>query len=127
MYGPIEEVAIATADFEESFEFYESLGFETDRLNETEGFVTPSEGSISVYIFETDGEGRRVRTPEVRTNPPGLDHLSVEVDDADAVYEDLSRKGITVVKEPTTYDDQDIRLTAVRDPDGTLVYFVADV
>jgi len=56
-------------------------------------------------------------------NPPGIDHISFEVQDVDRVYAEAKAKGVTFNNEPA---DQSwgARMVSLRDPDDNNLYLL---
>ena len=84
-----------------------------------------SAGNVKLFVFETSGRAQEQtsRSATLFGNSPGLDHLSLEVDDVDRTYADLRAGGVTFVSEPETYD-WGARAAAARDPDGNTVFLL---
>ncbi|MFC6756726.1 MULTISPECIES: VOC family protein [Haloarcula] len=80
-------------------------------------FVHLDAGDARVELVEYTPEGDE--RPEGGLNQPGATHLGLEVEDLDAVYEELSG-GVETIAEPQT-TESGTRILFVRDPDGTLV------
>jgi uncharacterized glyoxalase superfamily protein PhnB len=61
--------------------------------------------------------------PELTANPPGLDHLSLWVEDVDLAYDSLRQSGLEFESEPA---DQPwgARATSLLDPDGTRFFLL---
>lgn len=128
MYQGLDNVGIAVADIDEALSYYETLGFQTERYSEIDARVDVADGGAYLYVYETDSdEATTGRDGDSRTNPVGIDHVSVEVDDVDDVYETLSERGAEFVREPRTEKEWGLRMAAVQDPSGNLFYFVASV
>jgi catechol 2,3-dioxygenase-like lactoylglutathione lyase family enzyme len=132
-------LGICVSDLERSLRFYcEGLGFvpaeshavgdEFGRLMELDGVVLRSQFvrrdtmAIELLHFTTpDQIGEPVRRP---MNQLGLTHLSIRVDDVDAVAETVERLGGSVVVETrTTFDVPGTTLDFVycTDPDGVRI------
>ncbi len=132
-------LGICVSDLERSLRFYcEGLGFvaaeshavgdEFGRLMELDGVVLRSQFvrrdavAIELLHFTTpDQIGEPVRRP---MNQLGLTHLSIRVDDVDAVAATVERLGGTVVAETrTTFDMAGTTLDFVycTDPDGVRI------
>lgn len=103
-------IALKAADYSRSKDFYtQVLGFPV---------VGQIPGSDVVFI---DIGGTTIELmPGPKDDGPrpsrGFVHLAFEVDDVDATYADLSRKGVEFFIEPKNAGD--IRLAFFRDPDG---------
>jgi catechol 2,3-dioxygenase-like lactoylglutathione lyase family enzyme len=119
----IDNVGLSTADRERSVQFYELLGL--TKVGENERGTTLTAGNVKLFVFETSGgaPGQAPRSPTLFGNAPGLDHLSLEVDDVDHAYAGLRTAGVAFISEPETYD-WGARAVALRDPDGTTVFLL---
>jgi len=80
-------------------------------------FVHMDAGDTRVELVEYTPEGETAA--ETALNQPGATHLGLEVDDLDAVYDDLA-DGVETIAEPQT-TESGTRICFLRDPDGTLV------
>jgi len=56
-------------------------------------------------------------------DPPGIDHISLVVDDVDRIYAEAKSKGVVFSREPK---DQDwgARVVGLCDPDGNNLYLL---
>ena len=63
------------------------------------------------------------RHSDPASNPAGLDHVSLWVEDVDVAYEAFRERGVNFESEP---EDQPwgARATSLLDPDGTRVYLL---
>jgi catechol 2,3-dioxygenase-like lactoylglutathione lyase family enzyme len=119
----IDNIGICVHDLTRSVQFYETLGFKQTFANDRG--VTLTLGGLKLFVFPT----RQAAPPAVAReftlfdNPPGIDHLSFQVDDVDAMYAELTRKGLTFGVAPA---DQawGARIAALKDPDGNNVYLL---
>ena len=128
MYQGLDNVGIAVADIDEAVAYYETLGFEAERYSEIDARVDVAEDGAYLYVYETDADGDTTgRDGDSRTNPVGIDHVSVGVEDVDEVHETLTDRGVEFVREPRTEEEWGLRMAAVQDPSGNLFYFVASV
>lgn len=126
MYQGLDNVGIAVSDIDEALSYYGTLGFEAERYSEIDARVDVAEDGAYLYVYETDSEETTTgRDGDSRTNPVGIDHVSVRVDDVDEVYETLADRGVEFVREPRTEEEWGLRMAAVQDPSGNLFYFVA--
>ena len=118
----IDNVGVCVEDLGRSVSYYETLGFE--KLAENDRGVTLGLGSAKLFLFqrrtETSATERRLG---LFGNPPGIDHVSFQVSDVDALYEFLTARGIEADGAPA---DQDwgARAFGLRDPDGNNLYFL---
>jgi catechol 2,3-dioxygenase-like lactoylglutathione lyase family enzyme len=125
MYEAVDNIGIAVTDIDEAIEFYETLGFDVERYSEQDAQVTPTEDSAYFYVFESTADGPSAdRDSDLFSNPVGIDHVSIRVDDVDETYNELSREGVEFMFQPTTDDDWGLRMTAVQDPSDNIIYFI---
>jgi catechol 2,3-dioxygenase-like lactoylglutathione lyase family enzyme len=124
----IDNIGVSAVNRQRSVAFYELLGL--SRVGENDRGTTMSAGNAKIFVFETSGgsQGQTTRSLALFDNAPGLDHISLEVDDVDRAYASLRAAGVAFASEPETYD-WGARAVATRDPDGTtafLLQWVAD-
>jgi len=115
--------ALVVSDIDATLDFYADLGLE--RTNEFE-----LDGVRNVYVGsdDTDMELQFKYDPRsaVRVEPAGIDHVAVEVADADRAFEDIvEAQSPEVVKPPVDIDPANARAAFVKDPDGYVVELVA--
>ena len=123
MIKGIDNIGICVADLRRSVAFYQELGFSS--AGENDRGVTMVAGTARLFIFQT----RKVNPPAVGRdftlfqNPPGIDHISFEVQDVDRVYAEAKAKGVTFNNEPA---DQSwgARMVSLRDPDDNNLYLL---
>ena len=114
----IQHTAIAVADLDRTKAFYEdglglaySWDFHTD------------DGVHNYYVTgdELDTWIQFVHDPsdDAPIEPDGIVHLAIEVDDLEAVFDDLvDASGCTVLDGPKTIEAADARAAFIEDPDG---------
>lgn len=119
-------VNVFTGDIQRALDFYQGT------LGLPETFRTPREGLPEhvemaaggfVLAVSTAEAARRVHGLEAEVGRPAMS-LVFWVDDVDATYAAAAAAGADVVTEPHDAGN-DNRNAVVRDPDGTLVEFVA--
>ncbi len=114
--------AIWVSDLEDAQSYFvDALGLEVTRtftLNGIENvFVGGEHGDIQLR-YAPDHE-----TP--RPDRSAFDHVAVGVDDTDEVFERVvEQTGCAVIKEPTTVDDEDVRIAFIEGPDGYAIELV---
>lgn len=101
----LEHIGIAVKDFEKSLEPYvQKLGLELHGIEETEflgsdykvGFLPVGETEIElVYTNSKSG----LAADFVREKGEGIHHLAFEVDNIEAYYADLVKKGVKMLSE----------------------------
>ena len=126
MISGIDNIGVAVTHLGRAIDFYKKLGFEKgDDFGEGVDGCTMTAGAAVLFLFQTKQANPEPvkRDESLAQNPPGLDHISFAVDDVDAIYRDLSAKGVEFSGEPA---DQDwgARLVGLKDPDGNNLYFL---
>jgi lactoylglutathione lyase len=139
-----EHMGIQVRDVERSARFYEEhLGFERVlRVSRSEPYVQRVVGyhpDVTLEIAELSIPGTEVRleiveyqgverTPvDPATANPGTAHLSLFVDDIDAMYECMTAQGVEFVSEVQTSTAGPLeggRVVYLKDPDGIRVELV---
>ena len=114
--------ALTVSDLDSTLDFYAELGLE--QTNEFE-----LDGVRNVYLGSDDTDMelqlKYDRTSTERIEPAGIDHIAIEVDDVDHVFEDLlEAESPDVVKPPVDIPAVDARAAFVEDPDGYVVELV---
>ena len=95
----IQHIGIPVTNLKQSEAFYESLGFEnvmtsTFRHKGEEGKVSMMQsGEVIVEIYQMP----EIELTEIRNRQNGhIDHIAVDVDDIDAVFNELKSKGFNI-------------------------------
>jgi methylmalonyl-CoA/ethylmalonyl-CoA epimerase len=119
----IDNIGICVTDLGRSLRFYQGLGFEV--LFEGDRGVTVALGTAKLFLFPAEPGDERVvsRQLGLTGNPPGVDHISFQVDDVDALHASLTANGVDAGPPPA---DQDwgARAFGLTDPDGNNLYFL---
>lgn len=122
MITGINNVGIGVRDLDRSIAFYERLGFAVASRDETPGAFLQAENAY-LYLFQTAAVSpTQVRGADLAANPVGIDHVSFDVPDVDAVYARL--------KDSLPFDiapaDQawGYRMAGLTDPDGNRLYLL---
>lgn len=126
MYEAIDNIGVAVTDLEAALDFYETLGFECDQYSDADARVAPTaaDDETYLYVFETDSNESLERDGDLFTNPVGVDHISVRIEDVDNTYESLTDAGVDFFQTPTTESAWGLRMVGTRDPSGNIVYFI---
>ena len=125
--------AIVVADLDESLRWYkEKLGFTLEKR-----FGFPEVGTEIAHIVSESGLRLEVMSRAGSVSGPDVDrdafaalltqgakHIGFLVADVDATAQELKRRGITLVHEPTTVPPAGVRNCWIRDNTGTLIEFV---
>lgn len=121
LYRGIEHPALASPDPARLARWYaETLGFpiawEDGKTPPAYLLRTPSGGLLEII------PAREAAAAPPRRDDPGLRHLAIQVDDFDAAYEDLRRKGVQFLAEPTSgYGN---RVVFFADCDGNILHLI---
>jgi catechol 2,3-dioxygenase-like lactoylglutathione lyase family enzyme len=123
MIQSINNVGVAVADIERAVEFYAKLGFEVTSRDETPA-ASVQAGAVVLYLFQTgSNEPAAERRPDLTGNPPGIDHLSFDVEDVDVLYHQL--KGEVRFEGHPENQTWGYRAVSLCDPDGNRLYFLS--
>jgi catechol 2,3-dioxygenase-like lactoylglutathione lyase family enzyme len=119
----IDNIGVGVSDLDRALDFYRRLGFEVLEQEAETPSATLQAGSVRLWVFRGGGSGVTRREPDPAANPPGLDHLSLWVEDVDVAHESLRGQGLEFESEPA---DQPwgARATSLVDPDGTRIYLL---
>lgn len=143
MLNRLFHIAINSTDLDRSVAFYESLGFTAlqDRRvqnpNVMEAFAVPTGDLRFVHLRLGDDEQATILDivewydpgtvdtggEPLAQNQRGLTRFSVLTDDTQAVYDELSGRGVEFVTKPTTVmtPEGGWKVCLVKDPDGVVV------
>ncbi|MDT3437154.1 VOC family protein [Haloarcula sp. 1CSR25-25] len=119
MIGKIDHIEIEVSDADEMAEFFEKLGYEKHRETEHHG--------ESYEYVPADGEGPLFEIHTVSDEEtPGINHIAFDVDDIEAVTEQLEEEGVDSLVGPYDVDKTGRTITNFRDPDGHRFQVVTD-
>ena len=123
MIERIDNVGVGVSDLQRALDFYGRLGFEVLEQEEETPSATVQAGSVRLWVFRGRGGAATRRQPDPAANAPGIDHVSLWVEDVDVAYESLRDRGLEFESEPA---DQPwgARATSLLDPDGTRIYLL---
>lgn len=119
---------LITNDLESTVAYYrDKLGFEVE-------WVFQEAGMFGYAALSLDGFGIRFREGELPPNPSSYGGLSIEVDDVDALFDTLKRRGALPEDYPKQYsyirehppEDKDygVRDMFLVDPNGYILTFL---
>ncbi|SFR33712.1 VOC family protein [Halogeometricum limi] len=113
--------ALDVTDVDETLDFYAELG-----LSKTGEFTL--NGVRNVYVGDGDDAELQLKHDPERdepVEPAGIDHVAVEVDDADEAFASLvAATDCPVVREPFDVDPVNAHVAFVEAPDGYVVELV---
>jgi methylmalonyl-CoA/ethylmalonyl-CoA epimerase len=82
-------------------------------------------GDQYLYVFQTEApSSQEPRSLALEGNPPGIDHISLTVDNVDQVYRSLRERGVDFDGEPQTDEEWGIRMVGFKDPEGNSYFLV---
>jgi glyoxylase I family protein len=117
MIRGIEHTAIATPDPAALAQWYvDTLGFVINYRGSTAVFVKAPNGSMIEFI-PAEGD----RGPNTLKSP-GLRHLALIVDDFEAQYARLQRKGVHFIGEPS--ESKGNKVVFFTDPEGNILHLL---
>lgn len=117
----IDNVGIAVSDLEAGLRFYQALGFEPEYRDESSAMIRA--GTAHLYLFVTTNQKSLSRSFDLTGNPLGIDHISLEVEDVDALCGALEAQGVTLARPPQDYD-WGARAACLYDPDGNCIWLL---
>jgi catechol 2,3-dioxygenase-like lactoylglutathione lyase family enzyme len=123
MFRRLDNVGLAVTQLGRILDFYEqTLGLRVER-GESDGWVHLENASL--YVFETQqGQVERLRRGvDLSSNPPGIDHIALGVDDIEQACADLAAKGIVFLG-PINGEQGELRYRGFQDPEGNMLYVV---
>lgn len=117
MFHGLEHTAIASPDPKRLAEWYvQKLDFRINYIYDGNFFVRASDGSM-LEIIPSIGE----RAPQ-QMKDPGIRHLAISVDNFDGALEELRRRGVEFLTQPTAV--QGNRLVFFSDADGNYLHLI---
>jgi glyoxylase I family protein len=117
MFQGLEHTAIATPDPKRLAEWYaQKLDFRINYTYAGNYFVRGSNGTLIEFI-PSEGD----RAPQ-QMKDPGIRHLAITVDDFDSAVEELTKRGIEFLTQPTAM--QGNRLIFFSDADGNYLHLI---
>ena len=115
------QVRLLVTDFDKSFGFYHDiLGLELAFGEASSGYAEFLTGADTSAVAIMD----KTFLSEGAYAGAGINdafNLTFTVNSVDAVYQDLSEKGVEFINSPTTREEMAGRVAHFRDPDGNLI------
>ncbi len=123
MIKRVDNIGIAASDVEKTVAFFRDiLGLEAE-AGDWGGSVRI--GDASLYVFQANGSAPRgaARTVDLPSNPVGIDHVAMEVDDIEVAGRTLEAKGIAFPG-PIVGEPGEFRYRGFAGPDGIMLYII---
>jgi len=136
----IRHTAIVVGDLKKVLPFYQDLlGMEIcARFEDDSEYVQAITAVVGAKILTVNlkfQDGATIQLQQYLSHPQdapapmracerGLNHIAIEVDDIDAVYEKLKSSGIAFHAPPTISTDGVAKVTYCRDPEGVMIELV---
>ncbi|MGX1753465.1 VOC family protein [Sphingobacterium sp. NPDC055346] len=121
----LNNIRLMVRDFDSCFRFYkETLGLECAHGDVGEvyaSFNIGMPGGLALFKSELMNMALGISAMENRRGSNDQFALILEVDDVDASFEDLKKKGIDFITVPMDMDDWGIRVAHFRDPESNLI------
>ncbi|MBI1730509.1 VOC family protein [Candidatus Acetothermia bacterium] len=117
-------IRLLVADFRSCFRFYRDvLGFKATFGKEDEVYADFDAGSVTLALFDRKIMAEAVQTACLPSAAKSQDRaaLILGVEDFDSSYQQLKKKGVSFITEPTSRTEWGIRVAHFRDPDGNLL------
>jgi predicted enzyme related to lactoylglutathione lyase len=118
----IDNIGVGAKDVERLASFYEqALGLDAE-VSEWGGTVQV--GNATLFIFPTaENASGKQRTTDLEHNPPGLDHIALEVEDIEEASKELESRGVRFPG-PIEGAPSQFRYRGFADPEGNMFYIV---
>ncbi len=124
MKGTVTYVRLLTDCFNEMFDFYtDVMGLECKIGAHDDVYAEFLAGSIKIAIFD-----RKLMAEALEMTPTENIHecqdktvIIYQVDDVDAVADELNKKGFPILYPPTTRHEWGVRTLHIRDPSGNII------
>ncbi|WP_185216711.1 VOC family protein [Sphingobacterium mizutaii] len=121
----LNNIRLMVRDFDSCFTFYkETLGLECAHGDVGEVYASFNigiAGGLALFKSELMNMALGISAIENRRGSNDQFALILEVDDVDASFEDLKKKGIDFITVPMDMDDWGIRVAHFRDPESNLI------
>ncbi|WP_313189123.1 VOC family protein [Sphingobacterium sp.] len=121
----LNNIRLMVRDFDSCFRFYkETLGLECSHGDVGEVYASFNigiPGGLALFKSELMNMALGISAMENRRGSNDQFALILEVDDVDASFEDLKKKGIDFITVPMDMDDWGIRVAHFRDPESNLI------
>jgi lactoylglutathione lyase len=124
---------LLVSNFPECFRFYsDTLSMKVHWGSEDDSyasFVHVEGADVTLALFKRQAMAEVLGTADLPGNAVCQDRfaLIVQVEEIDAICEELSNEGIDVVAGPEDHPDWGIRSAYIRDPDGNLIELYSDL
>jgi len=115
---------LLVSDFKACFLFYRDiLGFKATFGSEDDVYADFNTGNVTLALFGKPLMSETLGTANLPTQAKAQDSvcLCFEVESVDAACEQLKKKGVGLLTEPTDRTGWGIRAAHFRDPDGNLI------
>lgn len=121
----LNNIRLMVRDFDSCFTFYkETLGLECAHGDVGEVYASFNigiPGGLALFKSELMNMALGISAIENRRGSNDQFAMILEVDDVDASFEDLKKKGIDFITVPMDMDDWGIRVAHFRDPESNLI------
>jgi lactoylglutathione lyase len=115
---------LLVSNFKASFQFYRDvMGFMASFGSETDIYADFNTGEVTLALFDRMEMSKSVGTDRLPSEIEAQDKMCLcfAVDDVDAKYQQLKKRGVEIITAPTDKPDWGIRVAHFRDPDGNLI------
>ena len=118
------QVRLLVSDFAGCFRFYRDLlGLQPTWGNETDTYASFNTGTdVALALFDKAEMAAAVGAASLPASAQAQDTVAFifEVEDVDAIFQQIKQKGTQFVTDPQDHADWGIRTAHLRDPDGNL-------
>ncbi len=126
-----QSVNLSVASLDASLRWYrEKFGFETrfrqayPKFGLELAFLTVGDFEIELIQHSAAQAGARNPDPPHHAKLRGITHFSFRVPDVDEMIKELKAKGVPIEWGPTSFEDANMKVVFIRDPDGNLIKFM---
>jgi catechol 2,3-dioxygenase-like lactoylglutathione lyase family enzyme len=117
-------IAIYTRDLARLEAFYtQTLGFPLIRRWEAAGIVFVEAGGLWIELTRQDAPDDGTQ-PRALDQGVGINHLALQVDHVNQVFQQLVGIGVRVLAAPANYEN--VRVAFLADPDGNVLELIED-
>ena len=117
-------IAIYTRDLPRLEAFYnQTLGLPVVRRWDAAGIVFVDAGGLWIELTRQDAPDDGSR-PRALDQGVGLNHFALQVEDVDAVFQQLVERGVPALSAPSNYEN--VRVAFLADPDGNVLELIED-
>lgn len=116
----VQHMGVPSSDLKQTIAFFESLGFEVARRDETPSGVPVAFLKLGSCVIETYEDG------PVAGHPGAIDHISLDVTDVDTVFPAVKAEGHKMLHDSVQslpFWEKGVRFFTIEGPDAVKIEF----